>query len=257
MLRRHRTLIALLVAGCLAAPAAAYTIYLKDGSRIMAREKYSVEGERAIITLESGTQTFLAFAEIDVERTDAANQSDLGGALVFDDGKFVDRSEVEIEVDDDPATLGDLIERGTATMRGTGRVDEAPASNPTIPGVREPGDDVRREALRNIELGAALKAAFIERGMPGASTFQGTESRPMVELQADSEASVFRNLEVAADVLLAIQEQHPGQCDVLEVLMLTANKQRAGEFALNAALARQIASKSVELSTFFVRNVRF
>lgn len=255
MLARRALVVLLAVA--IAAPAAAYTIYLKDGSRIVAREKYTVDGDRAIITLESGTQTFLAFAEIDVPRTDAANETNLGGALVFDDGKFVDRSEVEIETDDSPSTLGDLIDRGTATMRGPDRPEPAAEESSTIPGLREPTADVKLQPLRDIELSAALKAAFTERGVAGASTFQGSGSRPLVELPADSEASVFRNLEVAADVLLAMQEQHPGELEVLEVLMLTSNKQRAGEFALTPAMAQSIASKSVELSTFFVRNVRF
>jgi hypothetical protein len=254
-MRCRRPLLLLLAAAWLAAPAAAYTIYLKDGSRIMAKGKYTVDGDKAIIRLESGTQTFLPFSEIDVERTDAANQTDLGGALVFDDGKFVDRSEVKVEVDEGPSTLGDLIDSGEATMRGSDETGERPATT-LLPGVRNP-EGLAREPLRDIELGAALKSAFTERGVAGASTFQGSGARPLVELQADSEASVFRNLEIAADVLLAIQEQHPGELEVLEVLMLTSGKQRAGEFALTTAMAQAIASDSVELSSFFVRHVRF
>jgi hypothetical protein len=251
----RKTLIVLLLAACLAAPAAAYTIYLKDGSRIIAKDKYKVEGDKAIIVLESGTQTFLSYAEIDVARSDAANQSNLGGALIFDDGKFVDRSEVEPETNDDPSTVGDLIERGTATMRGLPR-EEGAAELPIVPG-GPAATDSTLEPLRNIELAATLKAAFTVRGVSGASTFQGTERHPLVELQADSEASVFRNLELAADVLLEVQDQHPGACEVLEVLMLTSNKQRAGEFALTTEMAEAIAAKSIEMSTFFVRHVRF
>jgi hypothetical protein len=141
-------------------------------------------------------------------------------------------------------------------MRGTGRGDQTEELDVPL-GVRTPTAGGLLEPLRDIELGALLRAAFSERGVSGASTFQGTEARPLVELPADSEASVFRNLEVAADVLLAVQKQHPGELEVLEVLMLTANKQRAGEFALTIELAAAIASGSVELSTFFVRHVRF
>ena len=114
-----RKILTLMLLACwLAPPASAYTIYLKDGSRILARDKYGVDGDRAIITLENGTETFLAFAEIDVERTEEANQGNLGNALVFEDGRFVERTETG------PATIArdtvaDLIDRGEATVRDT------------------------------------------------------------------------------------------------------------------------------------------
>ena len=74
MYRRSLTLTVLLVLG-LAIPAHAYTIYLKDGSTLIAKEKYRVEEGKAIITLQNGTQTFIDASEIDVARTERTNMS--------------------------------------------------------------------------------------------------------------------------------------------------------------------------------------
>src|SRR5436305_5662476 len=70
-----------------AGPLLAYTIYLKDGSSIQAKEKYKVVGERALITLPNGNQTFLALKQIDTARTDQANQTDYGSAVVINDNR--------------------------------------------------------------------------------------------------------------------------------------------------------------------------
>ena len=88
MLRRNLSLALVLL--LVAAPIAAYTIYLKDGSRLIAREKYTLDGERALILLQNGTQTFLAASEIDVPRTDAANRNNYGTAMVLQDGELID-----------------------------------------------------------------------------------------------------------------------------------------------------------------------
>src|SRR5207253_1344732 len=61
--------------------------YLKDGSSIQAKEKYKVVGERALITLPNGNQTFLALKQIDTARTDQANQTDYGSAVVINDSR--------------------------------------------------------------------------------------------------------------------------------------------------------------------------
>ena len=62
--------VALLVA---ATPLLAYTIFLKDGSTLQARQKYTEKGDQAIITLPSGATTTLPLSQIDIPRTNASN----------------------------------------------------------------------------------------------------------------------------------------------------------------------------------------
>src|SRR5947199_1264929 len=67
-------LAALLASATLLLAASAYTIFLKDGSSLVARQKYTVQNGRAIIILLNGTETFVALDKIDIPRTDAANK---------------------------------------------------------------------------------------------------------------------------------------------------------------------------------------
>ena len=253
MIRRRA--IALLLAAFVALPASAYTIYLKDGSRIIARDKYVVEGDKAIITLENGTQTFLAAAEIDEERTAAANKANLGSALIFEDGEFVERTK---PADPTPkrTTVSDLIARGDASVQAPERsaaeeATAAPARTATSI------EAMQRLPMRDIELAASVKQAFVDRGIERAAIFQGTEQeRPLVQIVAESEATVFNSLEQAAEVLLAVRDAHP-DVEVMEIYLETSERERAGEFELTAAMAEAIQSEAIELPAFFIQHVRF
>src|SRR5689334_16738430 len=66
-----------------AGPVHAYTIYLKDGSSIEAREKYTVQGNTAVIIMTNGSQSRLPMSQIDVARTQSGNASDFGSATVL------------------------------------------------------------------------------------------------------------------------------------------------------------------------------
>jgi hypothetical protein len=252
---RLKSLSILILACSLAQSAAAYTIYLKDGSRIIARDKYEVQGDKAIITLENGTQTFLAASEIDVTRTEEANLSNLGGALIFEDGQFVERTGNEAKAPK-RETVSDLIARGEAVVHVPDR-DASAGAPVAVPAGRTSIESITRQPMRDIALAAAVKQAFVDRNLEGAVVYQGTEQdRPLIEFLAESEAAVFRDLEAAAEVLLAVSQDHP-QCAVMELLMKTASHERAGEFELTLPMAERIKGKKVDLAAFFVDHVRF
>ena len=60
------------------------SIKLKDGSLIFARTKYTVKGDRAIITLENGTVTAIKLDEIDVEGSEKYNKENFGNVVAID-----------------------------------------------------------------------------------------------------------------------------------------------------------------------------
>ena len=66
------------------APAFAYVIKLKDGSLIFARTKYTVKGDRAIITLENGTVTAMKLDQIDVQGSEQYNKENFGNVIAID-----------------------------------------------------------------------------------------------------------------------------------------------------------------------------
>ena len=262
---RLALLLALLLA-LVALPAAAYTIYLKDGSRLVAEREYEVRDGKAYIVLQGGTETFIDVAEIDVERTRRANTSNLGTAMVIEDGETRE-APVEQPRPKEP-TLGDLIQQRQRSGQGGLEERRTPAERP-----QPAATDVPRAALTpagyvdllaldrrpygDFETGAELKQFFANQGMDEARIYQGSAAdRPMVEVTANSEASVFRALAVAASALIQLQERGRGT-QALELFLATPSRERAGQFLLTPELARDLLTSKVDVATFYLQNVQF
>lgn len=271
---RRLALVACALALLLAAlPASAYTIYLKDGSRIIARDKYTVRGDQAFFVLQNGTSTTIALAEIDVPRSERANEANLGTAVVIEGGETRDvPTPVEPEVQ---PSLGDLARERPAVRPPATR---PPATRPPArlpdegapPSAGEAGAAfgrtpagypdllaAPRRPYPNLDLVATLKNYFNGQGIDGAQVFQGSrEGLPMVEITTASEASVFRALAVAASALITLREQGRS-LDAIELFLATASRERAGQFLLTPELARSLLDKEVDVATFYVENVQF
>jgi hypothetical protein len=253
------TLVALLLAA-VSGPLLAYTIYLKDGSKLIAREVYRVQDGRAIITLQNGTQTFIDASEIDVERTRGANREGYGTALLLEEGKVVEGPIVR--EDQREETLLDLAARGETTARNRPQArrperDDTAGRQVTAAGFIDLGAITRRP-YANMQVSSELKRVFIGQGVEAIQIHQGTQpQRAFLEITTDSEASVFRALEACADALLHIRTQYPDQVESFEVFLLTSSRSRAGQFLLTADAASALAEDRIEPSNFFVRQVQF
>lgn len=257
----------LLAALCLllvAAPAAAYIIYLNDGSKIVARGPYEVIDGTAHIVLTNGTRTSIDASEIDVSRTEDANSRNLGAALVLEGGQVRELAPDEIQRrDQQRQTLADLI---------SNREDPAP----TLPGARrepgaaEPGELSRTEAgfyelsavpprpFRDPDLATEIKQSFTTQGIDKAEVYQGTSpDRALLRVTASSEATVFRALAVACATLLRLQETEPDRLGAVEMVLATTEGERAGQFVIDPAMATQLMTKQVDISTFYLAHVQF
>jgi hypothetical protein len=240
-----------------AAPAAAYTIYLKDGSRIIARDKYEIRGELAIITLPSGTQSSLAAAEIDVARTEAANQSRLGGtAVVIEGGQAKDLQQAA-----PPAAkprLQDLIRSQSAGLRGPPSAPPPAVETPAAALRSDRGAAPRRTPLGDPALANDILTFVAARGVTAASVHPGAQPRrPLLVFQTSSEGSVFKALVVSSNALLYLQNERAGAVEGFEVLCETPDGKLGGRFDLTPKLAADLVSGRYEITRFFVENVRF
>lgn len=265
--RRPLALVLAVLVALVALPAAAYTVYLKDGSRLIAQKEYEVRDGKAYITLQSGTETFIDVDEIDVERTRRANTGNLGSAMVIEGGET--REAPEEEPPPAEPTLGDLIQQRQRS--GQGGLDDrrGPAERRTVPTASEvpeaaltPAGYVDllaydRRPFANLETGAELKQFFANQGMEEARIYQGTAgARPLVEITTNSEASVFRALAVAASALIHLREKGR-DTTALEVFLATPSRERAGQFLLTPELARDLLTSKVDVATFYLQNVQF
>ncbi len=257
--RLARALVALALALVVALPAAAYTIYLKDGSSINAEKKWEEIDGKAVITLPGGTRSTIALDEIDVERTLAANKDNLGTAQVID-GPTPSTEPTETRPDE--PSLGDLIQqrqrsRDDAPKEPRQTRATAPSRVPTTSAGYPDLLSLERRPFRNIDLASELKDFFATQGLDQAQIFSGTvPGRPLVVVTTSSEASVFRSVAVAASALVNLRDR--GQAsDSLELLLLTPSRERAGQFLLTPELAQDLLSSRVDISTFYLQNVQF
>jgi hypothetical protein len=259
-MRPVRRLVAALVLAFVAGPAVAYTIYLKDGSRIVARDKYEIQGELAIITLPSGTRSSMPADQIDVPRTEKANESRLGGtAMVIEGGQA---TELQQAPPPPPAPkLTDLLRQSEGALRGP---VAAPA--PAVGAPQTPAAALRaRESTQNTRapypdtaLAAEIRQILSTRGAGGAAVLRGARAnRPLLVFETSSEASVFKAILASSNALLQLKGQRPDAVEGFEVVCETAGGQSGGRFELTPDLADQIVSRRYEITRFFVENVQF
>lgn len=248
-----------------------YVIFMKDGSQLTTREKYKVEGDLAIMQLQSGVTTSLPLAEIDIEKTERENaRSNLGSAQVLEGFDKVDQ--VEVAPPPPPRdSLADVLRRRKAADKAAAAVAPAPRAGvaeavaDTVPQTTAGFIDLvalERKALASSEVDTAIREYLRGQGMASVEVFQGTESKqPLVEMVTESEPLVFKALRESAGALVQIQEQFPGEVEAFELLLLAdtngTRASRAGQFQMTPALADLLISGQVTPPEFFLRYVEF
>lgn len=257
----RRFILFTLIASLITGPVLAYTIVLKDGSTIIARQKYRVEGERAIITLQNGTQTFLALKEIDVARTDSLNQNNYGSAVVLESNGEL--SQERIAPQPPKKTITDVASSSRSELtRPPMRRRSARGSN---------GSSSLRTASGNLDLSTLpasdfgdpeitqlIRSHFASRNITNVQILKGSRSgRLLLTVQTDSEGEVFRSLALAATALEMIGQQHAGRVSAIELLMTTSDGGQAGQFLLTPQNVRPLLDGDVEVPQFYVDQVRF
>lgn len=259
---RLLTALATTAAMLVAAPALAYTIYLKDGSTLLSKSKYVVRGDKAIILTQSGTETALPLAEIDIPRTEAANQQDLGTAILIEGGEAKDLSQAAPPA---PAQsqLGDLIRRGAAGPAAGS--EAAPGTGAGDSGIERPRgfDDgsgpVRpsRSAFAAAPVAAAIKEFIGTQGLPVEVARGSSPRRALLVFETESEANVFRALVTSAAALEQIRQQFPGSLDAFELLCETSSGSLGARFTLTPAQAADLLAGRAEITRFFFEKVEF
>ncbi len=243
-----------------ASSAAAYVVVLQDGSKILAEKEYEVRDGQAIITLPNGTETFIDADQIDREATENANRRGYGEAVVIerDDSR---QPKPTPEAAERRKTLADLASPETRVDRlephrresreREGGAARTPAGYPDL-------SSLPPQPFHDLELASEVQRFFRGQGLDGVELYQGSgPSRLYAEITTNSEASVFRTLEVAAEALLAARDSHPGEIEALELFLTTAERERAGQFVLTSELARELVAGETEVSRFYVEHVQF
>ena len=261
MHRQLTILLSILMITLVAMPASAYTIYLKDGSRLIAKEKHRIEEGKAIIVLQNGTRTFIEASEIDVARTESANIGDYGTALVLEDGQLVEAQIKPQEQKEQRLTDVASTPESSAMNRPQARRQSSAAPDLSQPRVETGAVDLTtfpRAPYREMEISAEATRFLRTLGVESVQLYQGSDpTRVFLEVTTNSEAAVFRSLDAAADTLLHLLNRYPDQFQSFEILLSTSDRDRAGQFHLTRDVAVALADKELDTSEFFIRHVQF
>jgi hypothetical protein len=117
-----------------------------------------------------------------------------------------------------------------------------------------------RKPYANVDIVSELKRALASQGIEEVEIFDGTKGdRPFLEITTNSEGAVFKTLAGVAAALPLVRQSYP-KVAAFELLLVTAERDRAGQFVLTPEVANQLLSKKIDLASltsFYVKNVQF
>lgn len=225
---------------------ATYIVVLRNGSRVVARDRYQLKGNNVIVTLRNGTLTSIPLAHVDLEATERFNERNLGDATPLD---WVD------------AATPIPSPTPTPSVAGLGRI---------IPGLARPENDAARPtptpgiSLRDVEYPDKQVERTFEEGLERYHlylyrTSQGTQPRYLfIEVRVNGQAEVVKTLQAVTSTYHVLVESAPDRApERVELQMLNESGKEAGLFRLAPEDAAELATARMTAEEFFIRKVIF
>jgi len=225
---------------------AVYIIVLRNGTRIVAREKFEVKGQLAVFHNKVGTLISIPVSQIDMAATWGVNARNLGDAIPLD---WVDAARPTAVPTPTPsvATLG-RIRDGLAAP-------EADAARPTP----TPGITFRDTPFRDRQIELAFTEGLERSHLYLYRMGQGTAPAYFfIEVQVNGQPEVLKALEAIAMTYHLLAEKAPERApERVEVQMLNESGKEAGLFRIAASDATDLATGKVTSEDFFLKHVIF
>jgi len=238
---KNRILLALLSTFLVCSAAQAYVIKLKDGSLIFAKMKYTVKGDRAIITLENGTVTAMKLDQIDVEGSDKYNTENFGNVVAIDTPEGRKPTAVAPTGPAAPR-LQEYIKEKHPRMGLPAAADKTGGGDGSGPSF-QPVDANLQGAFSKVFDGA------------GISQYRLTNFRGKTGLlvTANTEEQVFNALSAAARALSDPASR--GVPTTIKIILTTSSGEQAGTLEMSPEQARQLVNGQISAADYFVKNV--
>jgi hypothetical protein len=218
-----------------------YVIKLKDGSLIYARTKYTVKGDRAVITLENGTVTAMKLDQIDIEASDKYNKENFGSNVVAIDTP--DGRKPTVGPDGPPAPrLQDYIKDRQPRMQlpdGAAQKNGEAGTGPAFGQV----DPNLQGAVSKVFDGAGITQYKL-------TNFKGKTG---LLVTTNTEEAVFNAVNAAARALSDPASR--GVSLTLHIVLTTSSGESAGTLEMNPEQARLLVNGQVSAADFFVQSV--
>ena len=225
----------------------AYVVLLRNGERVVARQKYVVKGSMALVTLKNGTLTSIPLSQIDVAATEKLNARDLGDAVPLD---WIDQSGKPI-----------ATPTPTPSVARLGHIDEKLAipQGPAAQATPTPGISLRGTAYPDKEVDQAFCQGLESYHLYLYRTSEGT--RPgyyFMQVQVNGQPEVLRALQAVTRTYQVLAKDAPARAPKrVELQLLNESGREAGLFRISAEEANELAGGKVSPEDFFVQHVIF
>jgi hypothetical protein len=225
---------------------AVYVVVLRNGTRIVAKDKYQVKGPNAIFVTKIGTLTSIPLSQVDVTATEKANALNLGDAQALD---WVDIQRVFPTPTPTPqmSALG-RIRPGIATKEG-----DAAKPTPT------PGVGYRETRYRDPQVDQAFQQGMESYHLYLYRTSEGTQPGYLfLEIQVNGQPETLKALQAVSSTYQLLAEKAPNRLpERVEIQMINEAGKEAGLFRMSVADAAELVSGKVTPDKFFVDHVIF
>lgn len=223
-----------------ASAALGYVVKLKDGSLIFARSKYTVKGNRAIITLENGTVTAINLDQIDEAGSEKYNKENFGNVVAID---TPDSRKPTIAPDGPPALrVQDYIRDKKPRMElPTGQKESSGEAGTGTSFA--PVDSNLQTAFSKIFDGAGITQYKL-------TNFRG-KTRLLVTV--NTEENAFNALNAAARGLSDPASR--GVATTIQIVLTTSSGDSAGTIDMTPEQARLLVNGMMTAADYYVKNV--
>ena len=260
-LRRLLPLFALLVAAVAAGPAEAFVIYLKDGSRIISREKPVVKGLVYVFVSTSGNRQMIPVSEVDEAKTESHAAAGFGDSYVMSDAPVQKGPEST-----QGRSLSDVIKSRKITIQDTsvpGRAappEDASAARSSAGPVEGPLVRTAPRAAPTSPYADPQVSDAFTRALEtaGVKRVQLVPSAGVLKVQAvtDTEQQVFAALGAVARGLK--ESRALGRpIEKSEIVFSTSTAENAGRFLMTADDADALLNGKISAAKYFVANAVF
>jgi hypothetical protein len=232
----------------------AVIIYFKDGSQEVIADAYRIEGDKVIATLQSGQETAIPLAAVDLEKTEAMGKRTKGSAMVLDQTNPNPPAEAPPPSD---RSLRDLMREKADIKPPAPAKDAAQSAQRRTPAGNIDLMTVPRRPVQPAARAEAIDALIRRQGLHNTEAFQGTAgNRVLLDVVTPSRGDVFSALEKCAALLVELRATMP-EIDALELSMATSTRSRAGQFVLTPEEAQRLQAGATTPAEHFLANVLF
>ena len=225
---------------------AVYVIMLRNGTRIVAREKYTVKGPNAVFETRTGAFTSVPLSQIDLESTEKINALNLGDVQTLD----------WVDIQKTAPTPTPTV---SVSALGHLRTDLAKPDPGTVKPTPTPGVIYRDKKFRDPQVDQAFQQGLESYHLYLYRTSQGTQPTYLfIELQVNGQPETLKALQAISQTYQLLADKAPNRIpERVEIQMLNESGKEAGVFRVSAADAAELVSGKITAENFFVQHVIF